>query len=299
MRYQNPIPSPMAHYWEEEAINAWGTWLRLRKGGRRVLNFVLSEVVLANIYLLSGLIANSGLLLEARAKSAVLSNHINIGAILKRSVDIIGAAFGLVLTLPIWIIVPIAIKLDSCGSVFYTQERVGINRRRGNRRKIAVDGEENRVSVERRKKFSYGRSFTILKFRTMYINAESISGPKWACKNDPRVTKLGRIMRATRIDEIPQLLNVLMGDMSLVGPRPERPFFVDKLRQSIDEYACRFEVKPGITGLAQVEHKYDESLEDVSKKIKYDLNYIRNWTLFQDMKIIVKTISVVLTARGM
>jgi lipopolysaccharide/colanic/teichoic acid biosynthesis glycosyltransferase len=106
-------------------------------------------------------------------------------------------------------------------------------------------------------------------------------------------------MRATRIDELPQMINVLAGDMSLVGPRPERPFFVNELRTKIKDYTTRFDVKPGITGLAQVEHKYDESIEDVSKKVTYDLNYIRNWTVLQDIKIIAKTVTVVLSARGM
>jgi lipopolysaccharide/colanic/teichoic acid biosynthesis glycosyltransferase len=299
MRYQNPIPSPMAHYWEEEVISVWGTWLRLRESGRRFFNYLTGEVVFANIYLIAGLIANSNVLLGVRDKSVVLSRRISLGAILKRSIDVFGASIGLILTLPIWIIIPILIKLDSKGSIFYTQERVGINRRKGNRRSIGIVSAEKRGMVDRRKRSSYGKSFMILKFRTMFADAEKMTGPTWACKNDPRITRVGRIMRATRIDEIPQIFNVLMGDMSLVGPRPERPFFVDQLQQTIEDYTGRFEVKPGITGLAQVEHKYDENLADVSKKIKYDLNYIRNWNLLQDMKIIVKTVAVVLTARGM
>jgi lipopolysaccharide/colanic/teichoic acid biosynthesis glycosyltransferase len=133
----------------------------------------------------------------------------------------------------------------------------------------------------------------------MHQNAESTTGPVWAQKNDPRITRVGRILRATRLDELPQMINVLQGDMSLVGPRPERPFFVNELQTKITDYTTRFAVKPGITGLAQVEHKYDESIEDVSKKITYDLHYIRHWTVIQDLRIIMKTVVVVLTARGM
>lgn len=133
----------------------------------------------------------------------------------------------------------------------------------------------------------------------MYRDAEKRSGPVWAKHDDPRITRVGRILRKTRFDEIPQLLNVLTGDMSLVGPRPERPYFVERLGGEIENYRNRFEVKPGITGLAQVEHKYDESLDDVNFKVKYDLTYIRDWNIVEDIKILLKTVVVVLTARGM
>jgi lipopolysaccharide/colanic/teichoic acid biosynthesis glycosyltransferase len=133
----------------------------------------------------------------------------------------------------------------------------------------------------------------------MREDAEKLSGPTWATRDDPRVTRVGRVLRKTRLDEIPQLLDVLMGNMSLVGPRPERPFFVEKLDRAVDEYRGRFSVKPGITGLAQVEHKYDETIEDVNGKIKYDLKYIKSWNLYQDVRILLRTIIVVLTARGM
>ena len=132
----------------------------------------------------------------------------------------------------------------------------------------------------------------------MLVDAEKKTGPVWASKVDPRVTRVGRILRKARIDEIPQLINVLVGDMSLVGPRPERPFFVEKLDGKISDYQRRFDVKPGVTGLAQVEHKYDENLEDVGNKVKYDLKYIGNLSVLQDIKILVKTVAVVLTARG-
>lgn len=132
----------------------------------------------------------------------------------------------------------------------------------------------------------------------MYIDAEKNTGPVWASKGDPRVTRIGRILRRTRIDEIPQLFNVLLGDMSLVGPRPERPYFVAKLDGVVNDYLRRFDVKPGVTGLAQVEHKYDESIEDVDGKVRYDLKYIKNLSVIQDLRILIKTVIVVMTARG-
>jgi lipopolysaccharide/colanic/teichoic acid biosynthesis glycosyltransferase len=196
-------------------------------------------------------------------------------------------------------LVALAIRLDSPGPIFYRQERVGHNRRRSDRRVVSLAGEERRSLADRRARLGFGKVFWIIKFRSMYQNAESITGPVWAQKDDPRITRLGRILRVTRVDELPQLWNVLIGDMSLVGPRPERPYFVNDLKTKVKDYITRFSVKPGITGLAQVEHKYDESLEDVSRKITYDLRYIRNWTVVQDLKIIARTIIVVLSARGM
>jgi len=124
------------------------------------------------------------------------------------------------------------------------------------------------------------------------------SGPVWAGKNDPRITPLGNILRKARIDEIPQLINVLDGDMSLVGPRPERPFFVEQLSREIPLYSRRLKVRPGITGWAQVKHKYDESIDDVRKKVEYDLYYIENMSLRLDIKILLNTISVVLLGKG-
>lgn len=218
---------------------------------------------------------------------------------LKRAIDFLGAFAGLALGLPVWIIVAVLIKLDSKGPVFYTQLRVGENRRRGDRRRMIIGSVERRNRVERRKESGFGKPFRIIKFRTMRTDAEKECGPVWASKHDPRVTRVGRFLRATRIDEIPQLINVLLGEMSLVGPRPERPFFVAKLSGVVNEYGKRFNVKPGVTGLAQVEYKYDESIEDVGRKVKYDLSYISNFGLLQDIKILLKTVIVVITARGM
>ena len=132
----------------------------------------------------------------------------------------------------------------------------------------------------------------------MYIDAEKHSGPKWATEDDPRITPLGKILRKTRLDEIPQFINVLKGEMSLVGPRPERPFFVEQLKKEIPWYVRRIKMKPGITGWAQVKHKYDESIEDVKQKVMYDLYYFENMSISLDIKILLRTFIVALTGKG-
>jgi lipopolysaccharide/colanic/teichoic acid biosynthesis glycosyltransferase len=143
-----------------------------------------------------------------------------------------------------------------------------------------------------------GREFKIYKFRSMYKDAEKHTGPVWSTKDDPRVTRIGKIMRKLRIDEIPQFLNVLKGEMSLVGPRPERPYFVELLAKQLPYYKRRLKVRPGITGWAQVKHKYDESIEDVKVKLRYDLFYIENMSLRMDLKILARTVLVVLFGKG-
>lgn len=188
----------------------------------------------------------------------------------KRIIDVFVSLLILVVSLPFTIIFTLLIKLDSPGPIFYKQERMG----------------------------QFGKQFKIYKFRSMVYDAEKDTGPVWSAKNDPRVTKVGKILRSTRIDEIPQLINVLKGQMSLVGPRPERPFFVEKLSQEIPLYKRRLNVRPGITGWAQVKHKYDENLEDVKTKLRYDLFYIENMSLRMDIKILFRTIFVVVFMRG-
>ncbi|MBN4057088.1 sugar transferase [bacterium AH-315-J21] len=216
----------------------------------------------------------------------------------KRFLDIFGSVVGLVLATPIFIIIPILIKLNSRGPVFYTQVRVGKNKRTRSRRayNVAVDNSNRRR--DRRREDVLGRPFKVIKFRTMVVDAEKDCGPVWATKGDPRITRLGRFLRKCRLDEVPQLINVLRGEMSLVGPRPERPVFVKSLADEVPNYRRRLTVKPGLTGLAQVENGYDTSVNSVVNKIKTDLRYIDNWSLMSDIKILIRTIKVVLTGDG-
>jgi exopolysaccharide biosynthesis polyprenyl glycosylphosphotransferase len=188
----------------------------------------------------------------------------------KRIIDVIISLLVLVLGFPVWLAFGALIKITSKGPVIYKQERVGRN----------------------------GKNYTMYKFRSMYEDAEKRGGPQWASENDPRITPAGRFIRKTRIDEIPQFINVLKGEMSLVGPRPERPFFVEQLKQEIPWYVRRIKMKPGITGWAQVKHKYDASIEDVKQKVLYDLYYFENMSLSLDLKILVRTVLVVLTGKG-
>ncbi|MCP4571272.1 MAG: sugar transferase [bacterium] len=206
----------------------------------------------------------------------------------KRFCDIIVAAGALVvfgLFLPLLALI---IKLDSPGPVFYSQGRVGYNRRRRTR---------ERGNSERRKVLQPGRPFKVHKLRTMCTDAEA-GGPQWAAKNDSRVTRVGRFLRKTRIDEIPQFYNVLRGEMSLIGPRPERLVFVHQLEKEIPNYRDRLLVPPGITGLAQVINGYDDGLESVRRKVALDRTYIRRAGLRQDGRILFSTVGVVLKGEG-
>lgn len=205
---------------------------------------------------------------------------------------------GLFLSAPFFLIIPVLIKLDSPGPVFYRQTRVGLDRRRSNRRVLATAIAPDRRSEDRRQLNQYGRPFTLIKFRSMVHNAEKHCGPIWARQNDPRITRLGAFLRRSRIDEIPQLVNVLLGHMSLVGPRPERPHFVSRFCDQISNYRSRLHVKPGITGLAQVRRGYDSTDEDVRRKVEYDLQYIQKWRPALDLYILLKTVRVVLSGRG-
>jgi exopolysaccharide biosynthesis polyprenyl glycosylphosphotransferase len=184
----------------------------------------------------------------------------------RRLVDIVLAVAGLAAAMPILVIFSIAIKMDSKGTVFYRQERVGAK----------------------------GRYFQLLKLRTMEMDAEK-DGPRWAGINDPRVTRIGKFLRKTRIDELPQLINVLKGDMSMIGPRPERPVFTEMFNQRTPGFIKRLAVKPGLTGWAQVNGGYDSTPEE---KLAYDLEYIRKRSFILDMKIILLTFKVVITGEG-
>jgi sugar transferase (PEP-CTERM system associated) len=188
----------------------------------------------------------------------------------KRTVDVALSLFGLCLTLPFFPLIALAIKLESKGPVFFRQLRVG------NREK----------------------QFTLFKFRSMRQDAEAQSGAVWAEKNDPRVTKLGTFLRNSRVDELPQLINVLKGEMSFIGPRPERPEFVEKLKEIIPYYLKRHSMKPGLTGWAQVRYPYGASVEDAVEKLRYDLYYIKNISVFLETLIFLETIKVILFGRG-
>lgn len=208
---------------------------------------------------------------------------------LSRIVNVTLASAGLLVAMPLLIVIAIAMKVTSRGPIIYTQARVGYDRRW--RSTLALR--------ERRASDLGGSIFTIFKLRTMRVDAEHLSGAVWAQENDPRVTTLGRYLRKFRIDEIPQLWNVIVGDMNLVGPRPERPSIVARLREDIPSYRCRHRVKPGLTGLAQVNQHYDSCLDDVRAKIRWDLEYIRNQSLLLDLRIMVQTVpSVLLKFRG-
>jgi lipopolysaccharide/colanic/teichoic acid biosynthesis glycosyltransferase len=206
---------------------------------------------------------------------------------LNRLVNVILALAALTLALPILLVTALAVKLSSRGPVFYTQERVGLDRRQPG------DGINHR-----RHRDLGGRPFTIYKFRTMRVDAERESGAVWAQREDPRVTPVGRLLRQYRLDELPQLLNVLRGEMNIVGPRPERPTIFAELREHIAEYPLRQRAKPGITGLAQISQQYDSNLDDVRAKVQYDLEYIRRRSLGEDLRIMLKTIPVILLRRG-
>jgi lipopolysaccharide/colanic/teichoic acid biosynthesis glycosyltransferase len=206
----------------------------------------------------------------------------------KRGFDIVFSLVGLAVFGVMLPILALIIKLDSPGSVFFSQERVGINRRRSRQ---AHEGQD------RRKVLQPGRPFKVIKLRTMGVHAE-VNGPQWATKNDVRVTRVGRFLRKTRLDELPQLLNVLRGEMSLVGPRPERLVFVRQLEKEIPFYRDRLLVLPGLTGLAQVINGYDDGLESVRRKIELDRQYIHSSGFVTEFKILLATVSVVLKGEG-
>ena len=190
--------------------------------------------------------------------------------IVKRAFDVITSGFLLLIASPVMLLTMLAIKLESNGPIIYRQERVGLG----------------------------GKSFMCLKFRSMRTDAEKDGVAVWASKNDSRITRVGAFIRKTRIDELPQLFSVLAGEMSMVGPRPERPTFVAQLKEQIPFYDVRHSVKPGVTGWAQVRYAYGASVEDALHKHQYDLYYVKNNSLFLDLLILFETVSVVLFREG-
>lgn len=193
-----------------------------------------------------------------------------VRTVVKRVVDVVASLTLLVATAPVMLLTMLLIAIDSPGPIFYRQRRVGLD----------------------------GKPFDVVKFRSMRADAEQDGEPRWASAVDDRITRVGRVIRLVRIDELPQLFNVLKGEMSLVGPRPERPFFVETLTQDIPYYAVRHSVKPGVTGWAQVRYAYGGSFDDAKQKLQYDLYYVKNHTLFLDLLIMFETITVVATGKG-
>lgn len=190
--------------------------------------------------------------------------------VMKRAIDLAFGLIGLLISLPLIVLIAIAVRLDSKGPAIYKQERVGLG----------------------------GRPFQLYKFRSMRVDAEVGNHAQWATEDDPRITRLGRFLRKFRFDELPQFVNVLRGDMSFVGPRPERPVFVDMLRKEISYYDERHSVRPGVTGWAQVQYRYGASVEDAFRKLEYDLFYLKNMSVLFDCAIVLRTIRIVLTGFG-
>jgi exopolysaccharide biosynthesis polyprenyl glycosylphosphotransferase len=188
----------------------------------------------------------------------------------KRVLDLVVGIVGLINCLPLMGLVALAVRLDSKGPIIYRQTRLG----------------------------RMNECFKVLKFRSMRTDAEKVSGPQWASTNDPRVTRIGRTLRKYRLDELPQFINVIRGEMSFVGPRPERPEFVEELRKTIPYYDERHSVRPGLTGWAQVQYSYGASIEDAANKLEYDLFYLKHLSLTFDMAIILQTIRIVFSGRG-
>jgi lipopolysaccharide/colanic/teichoic acid biosynthesis glycosyltransferase len=205
-----------------------------------------------------------------------------------RVLNVVIAGIAMLVLAPVYMVVALLVWVTSPGPIFYTQTRIGLDRRGG--RAAAMN--------ERRLDDLGGQPFTIIKFRSMRVNAEVGGQAVWASKHDNRVTPVGGMLRKTRLDEIPQLMNVLRGEMNIVGPRPERPSIVVRLREEIAEYPLRHRVKPGITGWAQINHSYDATIEDVRRKVQFDLEYIAQRSVWTDFKIMVMTIPVMLFRRG-
>jgi lipopolysaccharide/colanic/teichoic acid biosynthesis glycosyltransferase len=207
--------------------------------------------------------------------------------IASRALNVVIAAVALVVMAPVMALVALAVRLTSKGPIIYSQVRVGVDRRFRSKNKYDRRG------------YDYGgRLFRMYKFRSMRVDAEADGQAVWAQKSDPRTTSIGRVLRKTRLDELPQLYNVLRGDMNIVGPRPERPTIFAQLRDDIPQYPQRQRVKPGITGWAQINQAYDSCLDDVKSKVRYDLEYVRQQSLSHDLRIMSMTLPVMIFRKG-
>lgn len=227
---------------------------------------------------------NVAIPIGGRAERSRARNHSELP---RRVLNIVLAVLGLVLVAPLMLVIALLIRLTSRGPVLYLQTRVGLDRR-----------DQDMFGGNGRRHIDYGgRLFTIYKFRTMTVDSHS-SDQMWAQQNDPRVTPIGRILRNYRLDELPQLFNVVKGDMSIVGPRPEQPKIFADLRNQIERYPHRQRVLPGITGWAQVNQSYDSCVEDVRSKLRYDLEYIDRQCLREDIRVMFRTFPVVFFRRG-
>jgi lipopolysaccharide/colanic/teichoic acid biosynthesis glycosyltransferase len=217
----------------------------------------------------------------------------------RRTFDVTVSGLGLLALSPVLATIAAAVKLTSPGPVLYRQVRVGRNRRWDDRRASGDlrASSDRRRDRDRRTAAGFGDPFEIVKFRTMVVNAEEY-GPQWSSEGDPRITPLGRFLRKTRLDELPQLWNVFRGDMSLIGPRPERPYFVEQFVDHVPRYRERLRIRPGITGQAQVRLDYDASVDDVRRKVVEDLDYLHHLSWRRDLDILVRTVWVVLTGKG-
>jgi lipopolysaccharide/colanic/teichoic acid biosynthesis glycosyltransferase len=235
-----------------------------------------------------------GLLVEQEGSSGVLNGYTRW----KRGADVVLGVLGIAGFAPLMLLAAILVKLTSPGPVFYAQERVGLNRRFRERRGPQNGGPPtDRRGKERRQVPRHGKPFRMYKFRSMRDGAEN-GQPTWTSMNDPRVTRVGRWLRKTRMDETPQFFNVLKGDMSIVGPRPERDYFYQMVGREIPQFRLRLMTKPGLTGLAQINVGYCNKMSEMHHKLEHDLEYIRTVSPSTDAKILARTVSVVVTGRG-
>lgn len=204
----------------------------------------------------------------------------------RRALNVLTAALGILVTSPLLLLIALAVRVTSTGPVIFIQRRIGLDRRDSSRRPIGKEPDQG------------GRPFRMFKFRTMLARPDGIDPQVWARPGDVRVTSIGRILRSLRLDELPQLFNVLLGDMNVVGPRPEQPAIFDRLRREISTYPMRQRARPGITGLAQVTLSYDRDVEDVRRKVALDLDYLGRQSVGEDLRIMARTLPVMLGRRA-